>query len=735
MKKLFKFLLIAAAAAVILAVGAVITLKKMYPPEKLKLMAQNYVRENFHREVDFSSLSLNLVGVTVKDFKLSERSTFSDGTFVSAKKAVIKLEFGPLLHKRIVISTLGFDGLNVNVIKNADGKFNFDDFINAGPEAAKKAEETNNEDNAPLDLVADSIYLKNSSVNYTDKMSGSSFAVKHVNISADGFDFAKDFSFNASFLTDIKTSSLSLPAVKVDFAGTANLASMELADAYLKLQNFRTSYKTAALNMEGSLNNFSNPEVVLSGSLTGIDSNLLSQFVKNSSAVFTLPEIDIQSNTSTDIEHGATKINNIKISLGNSYIITDGSLDYSTPEFKYNALTRISVSLSEVGQIARDMLGKYNLKGTLSGTVEALNGKTEPVIKGSLNFDGIGADVSGKEIKNVSGSVTLNSLKNIKTNLITGFFAGSAFKTSLAYIKAGRTHDINFFFDMDKFTLDDVNFDALMSKDKNKTSAPQPKKAGTEVKTVTAAQRSAPFNIKADIFVRKIANNVFDTENFTLKADVKNFDNIMDRAKGTISFSSVNGEIKDLDKLMSSSVVARVLFTSVRIVQKALNFIKMDKMSIGVNTVTYKNVEGLYTLNDGIITINKSEINSDLTTVKALGNINLITEALDMKIESHMGKVTSSGFKPVVIKVGGTLSDPSYKLDVVSTVTSVVNLPTAIVKGGVGVSTGIVKGVAVGTGEIVKGAAGGTADIVKGVAGSIGGLFKKNKSQEEDGGK
>ncbi len=86
MKKLFKFLLIAAAVLVVLSVGTVITLKKMYPPEKLKLMAQNYVRENFHREVDFSSLSLNLVGVTVKDFKLSERSTFADGTFVARKR-------------------------------------------------------------------------------------------------------------------------------------------------------------------------------------------------------------------------------------------------------------------------------------------------------------------------------------------------------------------------------------------------------------------------------------------------------------------------------------------------------------------------------------------------------------------------------------------------------------------------------------------------------------------------
>lgn len=739
MKKAIKFLFAAAVVFIVFCAASIIVLKKMYPQSKIKLMAQNYVRENLKREVDFSSVSLNFGGVTVKDFKLSERSTFEQGTFVQAKKAVVKLELLPLIQKRISISTLGFDGLKINVIKNKDGKFNFDDFLSAGPAAAQKAEETQNDDSAPLNLVADNIYLKNASVFYTDNMSGNSFGIKQVNVEVSNFDFEKDFNFSASLITDVKTPSLTLPGVKLSLVGNANLAQMQLADASLQIKKFATQYKTASLEMSGSVNNFENPQAVLSGSIQGIGSNLLSEFIKNSAALFSLPQVNIEANTSTDISGGTTKINNIKISLGNSYVVTEGNLDYSSPDFKYTAATRISVSLAELGQIASDMLGKYALTGTLSGTADIASAKSGPLVKSVINFNGVGANVDGKELKNVNGTITVASLNDIKTNLITGFFTGSAFRTSLAYAKAGGVNNINFLFDLDKFTLDDVNFDSLMSSsdkksakskkaDKEEQSSAQPA-SSADVKP----QRSEAFNIKADVFIRKIANNIFNNDNLVLKADIKNFDNIMDRAYGTISFSGENGEIKDIDKLMSSSVVARVLFSSVRIVQKALNFIKMDKLSIGMDTITYKTITGDYTLNNGILTINKSDIDSDLTTVKALGNINLVNEKLDMKIESHLGKVTSSGFKPVVIKVGGTLSNPIYKLDVVSTVTSVVNLPGSIVKGGVGVSTGIVKGVASGTGEIIKGTATGTADIVKGVAGSIGSLFKKDKKQEEGG--
>ena len=127
MKKLLKIILVLAVLAVILLIAAVITLRIMFPPEKLKAMAQEYAQQTLHREVTFSDVSLNLIGVTLDDFAVSEPTTFDNGTFVKADKAVVKIALKPLFKKRIEISTVGLEGLDVNVSKNKDGVFNFDD--------------------------------------------------------------------------------------------------------------------------------------------------------------------------------------------------------------------------------------------------------------------------------------------------------------------------------------------------------------------------------------------------------------------------------------------------------------------------------------------------------------------------------------------------------------------------------------------------------------------------------
>ena len=103
MKKLIKILAALAAVFVVLVAGALITLKIMFPFSKLKTMAQEYVAQNYNREIDFKDVSFNLIGVTVEDFKFSEEGGFKEGDFVSAETAVVKVEFAPLLKKQIKI--------------------------------------------------------------------------------------------------------------------------------------------------------------------------------------------------------------------------------------------------------------------------------------------------------------------------------------------------------------------------------------------------------------------------------------------------------------------------------------------------------------------------------------------------------------------------------------------------------------------------------------------------------
>ena len=57
MKKLLKWIFICGVFGVALLGAGLITLKVMYPPQKLKAMAVSYAKDNFHREIAFDKVS------------------------------------------------------------------------------------------------------------------------------------------------------------------------------------------------------------------------------------------------------------------------------------------------------------------------------------------------------------------------------------------------------------------------------------------------------------------------------------------------------------------------------------------------------------------------------------------------------------------------------------------------------------------------------------------------------
>ena len=123
MKKFLKLCFKIGLVLVILAAGALVALRLMFPPEKLKAMALEYAKNNLQREISFDKVSFNLIGVTLNNFALSENTTFQNGTFVRADKLVVKVALMPLLKKRVEISTVSLDGLDVNLQKNKDGSW------------------------------------------------------------------------------------------------------------------------------------------------------------------------------------------------------------------------------------------------------------------------------------------------------------------------------------------------------------------------------------------------------------------------------------------------------------------------------------------------------------------------------------------------------------------------------------------------------------------------------------
>ena len=68
------------------------------------LILQKYAAEYIHREVSFSDVSFNLIGITIKDLAISEPNTFEQGTFIKADKARVKIA---LLHYTDTVSSTG----------------------------------------------------------------------------------------------------------------------------------------------------------------------------------------------------------------------------------------------------------------------------------------------------------------------------------------------------------------------------------------------------------------------------------------------------------------------------------------------------------------------------------------------------------------------------------------------------------------------------------------------------
>ena len=183
MKKLIKILLVCGITLVVLLAAGLVTLKVMFPPEKLKAMAVSYTKENFHREISFDDVSFNLIGVTLNNFALSEESSFEQGTFVKANKLQVKVALKPLFQKKIEVSTVVLDGLEINVIKQADGTFNFDSLTAAVSSAPEQAQEEQAA-SAPmnLDLTIGKITITDCAFSYKDLQSGMNAYVDRLNL-------------------------------------------------------------------------------------------------------------------------------------------------------------------------------------------------------------------------------------------------------------------------------------------------------------------------------------------------------------------------------------------------------------------------------------------------------------------------------------------------------------------------------------------------------------------------
>ncbi|MCE2745995.1 MAG: AsmA family protein [Burkholderiales bacterium] len=113
----------------------------------------------------FPSIGADLNGITLSEFQSTDQ-------FLKADKVSISLAFLPLLRSEVVVDAVQASGVSVNVVKNANGKFNFDDLSKPQNKEQAQTEPEPQASEQALNFSVDSIALENLNVTYADKQTG-----------------------------------------------------------------------------------------------------------------------------------------------------------------------------------------------------------------------------------------------------------------------------------------------------------------------------------------------------------------------------------------------------------------------------------------------------------------------------------------------------------------------------------------------------------------------------------
>jgi AsmA protein len=186
--KILKYSLIGLGGLVVLAVIAVAVFAMTFDPNKYKGQIEAAVKEKTGRvlklEGNLKVAVFPSLGADVAKVSLSERG--SDQQFVALESAHASVALLPLLRGEVIVDRIRVAGLQANIVKGKDGKFNFDDLVqakDAPPAAEKKAAEKGDEKSQPVKFDIAGVNIDRSSVNYSDLASGQKFSLSDLKLS------------------------------------------------------------------------------------------------------------------------------------------------------------------------------------------------------------------------------------------------------------------------------------------------------------------------------------------------------------------------------------------------------------------------------------------------------------------------------------------------------------------------------------------------------------------------
>lgn len=140
---------------VLLIIVAVLAITLLVDPNQFKPKIAAQVKQSTGRELALTGdIKLSVfpwLALKLGPASLGSPAEFKDTPFLSFNRAEVRVRLLPLLSKRLEVARVELDGLNLNLVKRADGKANWQMGEDNGPEAPKPAKSSGG---ATVDSIA-----------------------------------------------------------------------------------------------------------------------------------------------------------------------------------------------------------------------------------------------------------------------------------------------------------------------------------------------------------------------------------------------------------------------------------------------------------------------------------------------------------------------------------------------------------------------------------------------------
>ena len=679
--RLLKWLGLGLALALLVGGGALLVLKKRYPPERLRALAVSKIEPVIGRKLKLASVSLGLRGFEIGGLEVSEAPDFSAGTFFKAKRVTAGWSLRALLERRVMISELKVSDFECWLKRDAAGKLNLPASEPAAPAPKKKKGKPGPAAVAAggLAVTVSKVELDEGTIQYTDA-SGLKAKLKHLEGRVSGIGtgpelpvtLALDYSVErpgskwtgkAEVVGTVKTGKdleallaplrLTFGQLQVKWDGRLRLVDggLEATLAPLELE-----HSGLHLLLDGKLTRSSMGAVKLSakGKLPALSADDLKRLGASASGSLALP----MGTAELEVAYADDRVtlSPAIVTLGPAKIDARGSvkLGDKSPalDLKLKTTGVPIITLAPLVPFLRTylVLGKADLDLKVSGRADA------PVLAGEGKISDRDTTINGFALRERALALSFDP-KRVKAAL-QGKLAGAALSVDVDAKDYATAPDVHV--EGKLASLDLGPWAARPAQPADESADEKPAK-GAESKPKSAAK---PLTTSGKFTLGPVKHPNFQTESESqLEWDLRGITPDLAQLHGKTTLRVGKGRFDNLELLAAKSPVAKVAFLPLLALQKLGKIVKIPFFP-SLDKAIFSEITGDYLFVKGVMTVKESHLDSKEMYLTTTGTADIARGPLDLRIAAKSGLLRGAVSGPIAFFVRGTLANPEYKPDV-----------------------------------------------------------------------